>query len=161
MNNRQTKKKFSFSIIDFIIVFVVIALIVGVVVRYDIVGRLFSKTSLENAKITFIAEKISPEEAKAFVDNSVFYTGNEEFGVLLNSASEKSIIYIENETGALISYEDEKLLDINGSFTCKVLKTDNGFLLNGNRFISAGSTYMIKTNGVSVKILVISVEEVN
>ena len=44
MSNKNTAKKIPFSVIDFSIIVVIIALVFGVAARYDVVDRLFSKT---------------------------------------------------------------------------------------------------------------------
>lgn len=160
MNKQRSGRKLTFSVIDFVIILVIVALAVGIIARYDIVDRLFSKTSLSDARVTFIAEAITPEEKKVFTDNSVFYVENEEFGVLNNATSEKALIFRENSDGSLVSYEDDTLLDLSGTFTVSVLKTDKGYLLNGNRFIAAGSIFIIKHNGAEVRITVTSLEVV-
>ncbi len=158
----NTKNKISFSVVDFTIIVIGMALIVGIVIRYDIVDKLFSKTSLTDAKITFIAEAITPEEAAAFTENNKFYTDKDVFGTL-NTVSEpaKALMYRENSDGTLVSYEHDTLLDIRGSFTCKVIESNSGYLLGGNRYIAAGSVFTVKADGVAVKITVLSVEELN
>ncbi len=158
----HTDTSASFSIVDFVIVLIAVSLIVGVVIRYDVVDNLFSKTSLVEAKVTFTAEAITENEADAFTENKRFYTeGGDLFGTLSTvSEPAKALMYIENSEGVLISYEHDSLLDVAGSFTCKVMPSENGYLLGGNRYIAAGSVFTVKSNGVSVKITVISITEI-
>ncbi len=159
-NNKSTTLRF--SVIDAAIIVITIILIAGVSARYDIVSRLFSKTSLSDAKVTFIAEAITDEEAKAFSEQTKFYLDGELFGTLSSASTPtNALIYKENDLGVLISYEDEKLFDIEGTFTCKVLRGDDGFLLGGNRYIAAGSVFTVRANGVAVKITIIGVQEKN
>lgn len=154
------KKRLRFSVIDFIIVLLILFGIVGIAVRFDLVGRLFSKTEKVDAEISVIAEAISPAEAAAFTDGTVFYCQGETFGTLKSSTSEAALIYVENDSGTLVSYEDETLLDLSAVLTCRLLPTDDGYLLNGNRFIAAGSTFFLQANGVAVTVTVLSIEEV-
>ena len=155
----NSEKKISFSVVDFAIIVVVLALFVGVIARYDVVDRLFSKTSLVNAKVTFVAEAITPEEAAAFTENNKFYTDGSTFGTLTAVTDPaKALMYRENAAGELVPYEHDTLLDVRGSFTCKVMESKNGYLLGGNRYIAAGSVFTVRADGVSVKITVISVE---
>ncbi len=161
-NKSNTKNKITFSVVDFAVIVIGIALIVGIVVRYDIVDKLFSKTSLIDAKVTFVAEAITPEEAAAFTENKKFYTDKDIFGTLSTvSEPAKALTYRENSDGTLVSYEHDTLLDIRGSFTCKVIESKSGYLLGGNRYIAAGSVFTVKADGVAVKITVLSIEELN
>lgn len=158
----NAEKKFTFSVIDFAVILVVVALFVGVIARYDVVDRLFSKTSLTNAKVTFVAEAIAPEEAAAFTENNKFYTDGDVFGTLTAvSEPAKALMYRENSEGELVAYEHDTLLDVRGSFTCRVMGSKSGYLLGGNRYIAAGSVFTVRANGVAVKITVISIEELD
>ena len=49
-------KRLRFSVIDFVIILMVIACLVGVIMRYDLADRLFSKTVLTDARVSFVAE---------------------------------------------------------------------------------------------------------
>ena len=158
----NSEKKISFSVIDFSVIVIVIALFVGVIARYDVVDRLFSKPSLVNAKVTFVAEAISAEEAAAFTENNKFYTDGDVFGTLTAVTDPaKALMHRENAAGELVAYEHDTLLDVRGSFTCKVMESKSGYLLGGNRYIAAGSVFTVRADGVAVKITVISVETVN
>lgn len=163
MSKKQTsEKRFSFSVIDFAVVIVILSLFIGVIARYNVVDRLFSKTSLQNAKVTFVAEAITSEEAASFTENKKFYTEGEVFGTLTAVTDPvKALIYRENAAGELVAYEHESLLDVRGSFTCKVMGSKNGYLLGGNRYIAAGSVFTVRADGVAVKITVISIETLN
>lgn len=162
IRKNNSEKKISFSVIDFSVIVIVIALFVGVIARYDVVDRLFSKTSLVNAKVTFVAEAISAEEAAAFTENNKFYTDGDVFGTLTAVTDPaKALMHRENAAGELVAYEHDTLLDVRGSFTCKVMESKSGYLLGGNRYIAAGSVFTVRADGVAVKITVISVETVN
>lgn len=156
----QRNRKTKFSIIDFTIIVIVITLLIGIAARYDIVNRLFSKTSLTDAKVTFVANAISDAEVKALKENTDFYVNGEVFGTL-TSISEPvyALIYAENEYGVLVAYEDKNSFDIEGTFNCKVIKSENGYLLGGTRYIAAGSEFTIRANGVAITITIISVQE--
>lgn len=156
--NIKTPKRFRFSVIDFVIILLLLASLVGIVIRYDLANKLFSKSSLVDAEITFLAEAVTPAEAGAFTVNSRFYENGTLFGTVSSIKSDKALIYTENDNGYLVSYEDETLLDLNGTFLCEVLPTENGYLLNGNRYIAAGSVITLRANGVSVTLTVLSIE---
>lgn len=151
-------KRFRFSVIDFVIILLLLASIVGIVIRYNLVDKLFSKTSLVDAEITFIAEAVSPAEVACFTQGATFYEGDTAFGTLQALKSDKAVIYTENDAGYLVSYEDATLLDLDGTFLCEVLPTENGYLLNGNRYVAAGSVITLRSNGVNVTVTVLSIK---
>ena len=153
-------KRLRFSVIDFVIILMVIACLVGVIMRYDLADRLFSKTVLTDARVSFVAESVLPAEKAVFVENTVFYTDLDAFGTLISVESKPARIYYENSVGALVYYEHDTLQDLSGSFRVKVLDTDSGYRLNGNTFLAPGSVFTVKAGGASVVITIISVEAV-
>ncbi len=160
MTTSQEKRsgRVRFSVIDFTIILLVLACIAGVVLRYDLAEKLFSRSALEDAKITFVAEAITPAEAEAFRVNTKFRTEQDRFGTVTATETLPALIYYENSAGLLSSYEHETLLDLTGSFAARVLFSEDGCLLNGNTFIAAGSTFTVMANSAAVRITVISVD---
>jgi len=160
MTDMKTKetKRVRFSVIDFVIILMILACLVGVAMRFDLADRLFSRTALVSGRVTFVAEAITPEERAVFTENTAFYTDRDTFGILTGIEASPTVIYYENSLGSLTHYEHDTLLDLNGSFSAKLLDTESGFLLNGNTFIAAGSTFTVKAGGASVLITIISVE---
>ncbi len=156
----QRKRRVRFSVIDFIVILLVIACVVGIVLRYDLAERLFSDSVKKETRVTFIAEGISSEEAEAFRLNTDFYSGDAFFGTLSSVETAPAVIYYENANGVLASYEDGSRFDLRGSFTVSAVSGDNGYLLNGNTFLAAGSVFTLQANSVSVEITVLSVEAV-
>lgn len=158
-NTDKIKKKLTFSVIDFVIIALVIALVAGIFVRYDIIGKLFEKTTLTDASISFVAEALTAEEAAQLTEGKKLYLDGELFGSLTAVAKENAQIFTEDQSGKLISYESTELFDITGSIKIKVLKTDGGYLLGGNRFIAAGSSFILGTPGAAFKVTVLSLSE--
>ena len=157
MNTKGTKRV-RFSVIDFVITLMILACLVGVAMRFDLADRLFSRTALTNGRVTFVAEAVTSEERAVFTENTIFYTDRDTFGILTGVEESPAVFYYENNLGSLIPYEHDTLLDLNGSFSAKILATEGGYLLNGNTFIAAGSTFTVKAGGASVFITIISVE---
>lgn len=156
-SNVKTAKGLRFSVIDFVIVLMILACFVGVVLRYDLVNKLFSKTVLTEARITFVAEAVTPEERAVFTESTVFYTDRDVFGILSSLEAAPAIVYYENSIGSLVHYEHATLLDLNGVFRAQVVSSENGYLLNGNTFIAPGSTFTVMAGGASVRITVLRV----
>ena len=159
--NENTKTRVTFSVIDFVIILIVIALSAGIIVRYDVVNKLFPKTTLTDAKVTFVAESISQGQVSALKEGEQFYMGGKLFGTLHTVSTDKTLIYTENPDGTLSSSESNELFDAGGSFLIKVTKTDQGYLLGGKQYIAPGSQFEIKANGAAICITIISLEKTN
>lgn len=159
--NEKAKRRISFSVIDFVIILVGIALIAGIIVRYDIVNKFFSKTKLTDARVTFVAEALTPAQASALKEGTQFFSNGTLFGTLYTVKSDNALIYTENADGTLVSSESSELLDADGSFLIKVTKTDRGYLLGGKHYIAPGSQLEIKANGAVISITIISLTETN
>lgn len=160
-SNESINKRIRFSIIDFVILLIVVALTVGVIVRYDLVSKLLTKTTLIDAKVTFTAESLSGAQLNALKEGTQFYSDGDLFGTLHTVSSDKTLIYTENSDGTLGFTESDELFDVNGSFLIKVVKTDNGYLIDGKHYIAPGSQFEIKANGAAICITIISLNEIN
>ncbi len=154
----QKKRRVRFSVIDFVIILLILACGTGIVMRYDLVGRLFSNSAQKEARIAFVAEAISQEEAEVFRNDTKVYVGDSLFGTVSSVETTPAIIYRENANGVLISYEDESLADVHGTVTAEAVFSENGCLLNGNTFLAPGSVFTIQAHGISVTITILSVE---
>lgn len=155
----NTRKKIPFSILDFVIIALALALICGIFARYDIIEGLFSRKELSDADLTFIAEAITHEEAAAFAEGKQLYCEGSLFGTIQSSSEENAQICYESNDGQLIFLESTELVDVSGSIKLKVLQTDDGYMLNGKQFIAAGSTFIVRSAGVSVVITVLSIND--
>lgn len=152
--NRRTR----FSIIDFVIILMLLACIVGAVMRYNIAESLFSKTVTQEMTVNFIAEALTENKVSAFNENAVFYSGNDSFGKLISVNSSPAIGYYENAEGIYTEYEKEGLYDISGSFVCELVRSDSGYLLNGKTYIAPGSVFTLKSGGAAVSVLITALE---
>ena len=159
MNHTIEKKPrtIRFSVLDFVILFLVLACVAGIVLRSGLIDDLFVKTHARKIQVSFIAEAVTPEQDSVFTENTVFYREGERFGILTAAASESALIYYEADSGILSGYRHDTLRDLTGTFTCEALHTDNGYLLNGKTYIAPGSVFEIKANSVSVTVTVTAI----
>lgn len=155
---QTAKKRPRFSIVDFVIIILFLAFIVSIFARYDLIRKLFPGTSRLSADITVTAESISPEEAKRLKSGSVLYLDGDPFGTVKSVNSVNAITYSEDHLGVLKTKEDPALRDVTVVVSSKVSSSDNGYLLNGEKFVSAGSEFVVDFDSVSVKITVLSIK---
>ncbi len=156
--SEKKPSRIRFSVIDLVIVLLILACAGGLVLRYGLADKLFSKTELKQVQIVFVAEAVTPDQDAVFTENTVFYHEGERFGILTAAASEQALVYRENDNGALISYHHDTLRDLRGTFACEAMETDNGYLLNGTSYVAAGSVFTVKAENVSVTVTVIGVK---
>ncbi len=154
--NRASRARF--SILDFVIILILLACAVGAALRYDLAGRLFSSSEPKEGTVSFTAEALTDSQADAFAENTQFFSDGKPFGKLVSVSSSPAVGYYENNEGVYTEYEREGLFDLTGSFTCELVRTDGGYLLNGKTYIAPGSVFPLKAGGVSVSVLILSVE---
>ena len=143
-----------FSIVDFVLILLVFIGLIGLGARYNVISRLFSETARTDAEITVLAEAISSEEAAVFTKDTVFYTESDKFGPVTAVTPEKATLYRENALGVLTAYESPDRYDVFATFAVEVVATDDGYLLNGNHYIAAGSRLVLRAGNASVTVLV-------
>ncbi len=156
--SKETKtERVRFSILDFVIILLILISLIGLALRYDLIRKLFNRTALIEARVSFVAEAITPEEAAAFSVDTVFYTENGLFGTLFSAESEPAVLLYENGAGVPVSYESSELRDVSGIFSVSAIFTDDGCLLGGNTYIAAGSRFTVRAAGAAVEITVTDV----
>ena len=147
-------KRVKFSVADFVIILMIIACIIGVAMRYDIAEKLFSKTKAEDVRVTFAVSSATDNTNNAFSTGAVFMYGS---GKLEEADSSPAVQYYENSSGVLTEKKNEGFYDITGTFVCRLVSTDSGYLLDGRTYIAAGSTFTLQCGAVRTTVLITSV----
>lgn len=158
--NNEKRSLLRFSIADFIIVLIAIACIVGVVIRSGLAEKILSRTETAEMTVSFKAEALTEKEAEVFTENAIFYLDGKIFGKLVSSSSENAFGYFENDRGVLTEYEKEGLLDVSGSFVCKLATTDSGKLLNGSTYVAPGSVFTLKADNREISVVITGISPI-
>lgn len=153
----STKKKTRFSLADFLIILVIISCALGLLFRTGLIDKFLDKTKTEELSVKFCAEAIPENTNSVFVENALFYDGNDLFGKLVSANIEPAVGYYENERGELTEYEIAEHVDIYGTFLCQLAHSENGYLLRGQTYIAPGSTFVIKSEGQITEITILSI----
>lgn len=157
MNENQVKPHF--NVIDLVIILAVVALIVTAVLRSGITNEIQKPEVDDKAEITVIVEGVSPAVAQAFGDGEVLYCSQtgEVLGTLNHFDTEPYVRYLDTQTGEWIKAESSTLVTLRGTITCDGIHTSDGsFLLNGNRFIAAGTSLAFRNNTTEANLAVLS-----
>ena len=93
----------------------------------------------------------------AFSTGAVFMYGSETFGKLEEADSSPAVQYYENSSGVLTEKKNEGFYDITGTFVCRLVSSDSGYLLDGRTYIAAGSTFTLQCGAVRTTVLITSV----
>ncbi len=157
------KRKIRFNIIDFIILVAVIACVVGIALRYDVADRIGVKTNETKVEISFIVHDIKESSADALLIGDEFYW--KQNGMSLGTLIEKEIAPAEriSENGrgeGVVTYSENKK-DARATLVAVGTVTDDGFMLGGTQFISAGKEMEIYSKQVEVLAIITDVTVIN
>lgn len=158
--NKRTQRRF--NIIDLLIVIVVIACIAGIIIRYNVVDRIVIDGERDSVQVSFMITDVSPDVVDAIKDGSVYYcekTGNR-IGKLLSHEVEDAVMVEINEAGEAYEVSDPDRKVIKGRFGAKGVMGENGFMLEGTQFITAGSVVTIQSLDVQVSVIITEIDHV-
>lgn len=151
-----------FNLLDAVIVLAIIAVLAGVTLRYNLVDKLGIQSSRDSAEISFLISEISETSVDALVQGDVFYDGKNgaKLGELVSKTSSFAEAFVENADGYLIKAYNEAYYDVRGKILAVGKMTDDGFMLNGTNFLSAGKTLQVYSKNSKVTILITDISAV-
>ena len=159
MTNNFYDEKKKFNIIDALIIFLIIALILVVIFRAQLISLFNDAGKRSNIEITFVCEEISTELLNSIALGNSFTWLEADVGI-------GTLNVRENEKNAIEYYYDEnnnlRIKEINGkkSFTGKLNGTainNNGCYIDGTDFLASGMTITITNGKVQFEALITSV----
>lgn len=154
-------KNTRFNLIDFIIVIVVIACIVGTVFRSVILEKVSFASSRDELKVSFCAENLTEDQCSAIRQGEDLYLGNEVFGkgLSITSRSQQNVI-VPNENGDGFEIAvDNKLFTLLGELTVRGKNTDYGFFFGSDTHIGVGKMLNLKGEKCDISILITKISE--
>ena len=164
MKNNENKK-FSFNVIDVIIILIILCAIGGVMLRAGIEDKISIASKSEPAEIRFLITALEHSAGDSFAEgNDVFFTSNDKkIGTL---TSEKTIVpaemFITLSDGTIIKSEspDGSKIDVRGGIEVSgVFGEDGSFMLNGNTRLAPGSTLDFHTDTITVSALITEIKQ--
>lgn len=175
---KETEKKNSsvrFRALDVVIIILILASVVGVYFRYNILDVLTGNRNLKDYIVSFeINGMLYSTENYINVGDKVYYNnGNgKELGTLIEASEDaknvlivrpaiKSFVPEGSDRSVEVSYPNDTRIDASGRMICRgSYSADSGFLVGGIDHLSAGDRIPIKTNLVTVEITVTNIEAV-
>ena len=159
-----------FGILDAAIILLVISVIVGLAFRYNVFKSFTELKDLDEFAVSFSVKNIkSTTQYEIDIGNDVYFKDSgESFGKIMKSsdASSEALIispstqtFIENGSTITVAYPINTRIDATGRIRCEgKLSGDGTFLLNGSDYLSAGQTYVVCTETVTLEITVLGIE---
>ena len=150
------KKTFRINILDIVIVLAIVAVIVGVAMRFNLADKLGIQSNSDAVEISFLIKEISESSVDALVIGDKFYwdSNSMEVGELKWKTQDYAEAFIENEEGLLVKTLNEKYFDVRGTIRAEGKMTDDGFMLAGTQFLSAGKYLYVSSKNIKVTILI-------
>lgn len=163
-----------FYVLDIVIVILIISIFLGVYFRYSVFDMFGNSKNQEEAEVSFSVKNINYATG-IYVDiNDKVYFKNDssDFGTIMESSensqralreipAQQTILNKEGEF-ITISYPSETRIDAEGKIKCKgVFTKDGSFMLNGNKFLSAGQTETVCTERVTIVITITDIAKIS
>ena len=168
----DAKRAPRFGFLDAVIVLLVITAVVGIYFRSNILDFLKNDGNIREYTVSFSIQDIrysTPDYVR--VNDAVYFSDDgTQLGTImeatqgnaepLNYRPAVKVFQTENGTMESVSYpNNESRVDATGRLLCRgSYSEDGGFLVNGNRYISAGQTINVQTELVTVSIIITDIQ---
>ena len=159
-----------FKALDVVIIVLILATVVGVYFRYNILDTLTGNKNLKDYIVSFeITDVQYKTENYINIGDKVYYGNGEELGVLIEASdnTKNALISYPTKVGYIpdgesileeISYPEDTRIDAEGRMKSRgTYSTGSGFLLKGTTPLAVGDNVAVKTNLVSVQITITNI----
>ena len=167
----ETVKRFpKFGILDAVIILLIISVIVGLAFRYNFFNTFTNLQKLDEYAVSYSIKNIE-HTTPNYIDNGdevYFKDSGRKFGTIMESSDAATFpltvtpstqTFVENASTITVTYPPETRIDATGRIKCEgKISSDGTFLLNGSDYISAGQTYIICTEKVTLEITIQGIE---
>lgn len=173
-HTEKVKKAPRFGVLDAVIILLVIAVIVGVYFRYQIMDWITNQRNVREYTVTFAIDNIrytTPNYLNVG-DEVYFADSGDSFGTLIEESDDASNIalsivpssetfYIDGVAYDIPYPDNESRVDVKGRLLCSgSYSEDGGLLVNGSTYIAAGQTVSMQTEWVSAELRILTIEAV-
>jgi len=167
-----TKRNVHFNVIDALIIILLIAVVLGIYFRFNVIERLTSEEKTETYTVSFSVDNIRYTTPSYMNVGDKVYFGDtgDLFGTLISESENQSVLSITpaseifvDSSGSIkeVFYEAESRVDAKGRIECRGIYTDEGgFCVDGTRYIAPGQTVEINTELVTLVVTVTSIDKV-
>lgn len=177
MKNKKTdsdKNRVKFRALDAVIIVLILASVIGVYFRYNLMDMIVGRHNLQDYTVSFEIKDIQDATKDKFeLGNKIYYRGSGELLGELVAATENSDAVVhhtpaiktvipdgENEA-VEVSYPEGTRIDISARMICKGKFSDGvGFLVDGTEYLAPGQTVSVMTDYVTFDIIITDISPV-
>ncbi|NLZ36273.1 MAG: DUF4330 family protein [Clostridiales bacterium] len=159
----EKKNKLRFNVIDLAVIVIIIGAIAGTAIRYNLISRISSTGTSEEASISFIASDLRLSSVDGFVEGDVFYWKQNgiRIGTLESKTRDYNEVYIHNSDFEIIKSYNEQRYDVRGVIKAVGSFTDDGFMLGGTQYIGPGKEMLVQSKNILVTITITDVNKIS
>ena len=154
------ENKTRFNMIDFIIIMVVIACVIGTVFRSAILDRLSFSSSADSARISFCAENLTEDEIAMLKAGDTLTLSEKEFGVVKSLTKNAQIVIVKSDDGSeFVEAVDNMHYTLTGEIEISGDNTEKGFFFDSDIHIGVGKVLNLKSQNCDISIVITKIIE--
>lgn len=159
----ENAKKARFNVIDLLIILALIAVAVGILLRYNITDKLGVKADSIEVELTFRISDMRASSRDCFKvgDRFTWETNGASLGELTSIEFKAAEAVVELADGSAALTYSETRIDAFGTLRVSGTMTDEGFMLGGTQFISPGKDVAMNNGKIYVIAVIEDLEVVN
>ena len=164
----QEKNRVKFRALDVVIVVLILASVVGIYFRYNLMDMIVGSHNLQEYAVSFEIKDVQYATKDKFeLGNKVYYkSSGEQLGELISvvensdavvhpTPANKIVIPDGKNEAVEVSYPDGTRIDISARMICKGKYSDGvGFLVDGTEYLAPGQTISVMTDYVTFDIII-------
>lgn len=171
VNDAENSGAVRFKALDVVIIVLILAAVVGVYFRYNILDTLTGNKNQKDYVVSFdITDVQYKTENYINIGDIVFLANGEELGTLISASEDaKNALIVgpalitfvpkEENRAVEVTYPENTRINASGRMVCRGTYTeDGGFLLKGTEHLAIGEKLSVKTALVSVEITVTNID---
>ena len=170
-SEKKVRRLPKLGILDIVIVLLLISVIVGIAFRENFFNHFANFQQLDECAISFSVKNIE-NKTQYYIsggDAVYFKDSGKSLGTIMDKSSSASSIplnvtpstqtFIDNGSAITVTYPKDTRIDVLGRIKCEgKFSNDGSFLLNGNDYLSAGQTYTVCTEKVTLEITILDIK---
>ncbi len=175
-SNNAEGRRFRIKALDIVIILLIVASVVAVYFRSNILDTLTGAKNLKEYNVSFEIKDIRYTTEKFINDDlnkKVYYEDGTELGTLIeasdisiyaisSSYAQKNFTTKDGKNVVSLPCPKDTRIDANGRLRCKgTISEDGYFLVGGTKYLAPGDTVPIKTAHVTLNITITNIEAVS
>ena len=171
-STERVKRFPKFGVLDVAIILLIISIIVGLAFKYNFFNSFVKFQNLDECAVSYSVKNIQ-KTTESFISSGdivYFKDSGKAFGTIMESSDNSNMplshspskhTFFENGDFKEVTYPPDTRIDATGRIRCEgKFSSDGAFLLNGSSYLSAGQTYVICTEKVTLEISIIDIEPI-